>query len=89
MPAAKAQRVAERKAARNRPVRTLARNRVAAARAAIEADPASEEAAQAVVSAQSALAEAANRGVLHPNNAARRVSRLTRQLNRARANQDS
>ncbi|MCH8816931.1 MAG: 30S ribosomal protein S20 [Chloroflexi bacterium] len=89
MPAAKARRVAERKAARNRPVRTLARNRVAAARAAIVEDPASDEAEQAVKAAQSALAEAANKGVLHPNNAARRVSRLTRQLNRARASQDS
>lgn len=89
MPAAKAQRVAERKAERNRPIRTLARNKVAAARAAIEADPASDETAQAVTAAQSALAEAANKGVLHPNNAGRRVSRLAQQLNRARASQDS
>ncbi len=89
MPAAKAQRVADRKAIRNRPIRTLARNRVAAARTAIEADPASDETQQAVTAAVSALTVAANKGVLHSNNAARRVSRLTRQLNRARASQDS
>jgi len=89
MPAAKARRVAERKAARNRPIRTLARNRVADARAAIEADPSSEEAVTAVAAAKSALAVAASKGVVHKNNAARRISRLARHLNRAKASQDS
>lgn len=89
MPAAKARRVGVRKAERNRPIRTLARNRVAAARAAIEADAASDEAEQAVTAAKSALAVAANKGVVHPNNAARRISRLTRAFNKARADQDS
>ena len=89
MPAAKARRVGERKTERNRPIRTLARNRVAAARIAIESDAASDEAEQAVTAAKSALAVAASKGVIHPNNAARRISRLTRALNRARAGQDS
>ncbi len=89
MPAAKARRVAERKAERNRPIRTLARNRVATARAAIEADPASEETAAAVSAAKSALAVAASKGVVHKNNAARRISRLSRHLNRAQGSQDS
>ncbi len=89
MPAAKARRVAERKTERNRPVRSLARNRVAAARDAIDQDPASEEAQEAVAAAKSALAIAASKGVVHKNNAARRISRLARHLNRARAGQDS
>ena len=89
MPAAKARRVAERKTERNRPVRSLARNRVAAARDAIDQGPASEEAQEAVAAAKSALAIAASKGVVHKNNAARRISRLARHLNRARAGQDS
>jgi len=89
MPAAKARRVAERKTERNRPVRSLARNRVAAARDAIDQDSASEEAQAAVAAAKSALAIAASKGVLHKNNAARRISRLARHLNRARADLDS
>lgn len=89
MPAAKARRVGVRKTERNRPIRTLARNRVAAARAAIEADAASDEAELAVTAAKSALAVAASKGVVHPNNAARRISRLTLAFNKARADQDS
>ncbi len=89
MPAAKARRVAERKAERNRPIRSLARNRVAAARAAIDEDPTSEETQAAVAAAKSALAVAASKGVVHKNNAARRISRLARHLNRAREDQDS
>ena len=89
MPAAKARRVAERKTERNRPIRSLARHRVAAAREAIDQDPASEEAQAAVTAAKSALAIAASKGVVHKNNAARRISRLARHLNRARADQDS
>ncbi|MDA1258595.1 MAG: 30S ribosomal protein S20 [Chloroflexi bacterium] len=89
MPAAKARRVGERKAARNRPIRTLARNRVVAAREAIAANPASDEAEQAVTAAKSALAVAARKGIVHKKNAARRTSRLARALNRARASQDA
>ena len=89
MPAAKARRVAERKTERNRPIRSLARNRVAAARDAIDQNPVSEEAQAAVAAAKSALAIAASKGVVHKNNAARRISRLARHLNRARADQAS
>ena len=85
MPAAKARRVAERKSERNRPIRTLARNRVADARAAIEADPSSDEAVAAVAAAKSALSIAASKGVVHKNNAARRISRLAKLLNRSQA----
>ena len=63
MPAAKARRVAERKTERNRPIRSLARNKVAAARDAIDQDSASEEAQAAVAAAKSALAIAASKGV--------------------------
>ena len=89
MPAAKARRVAERKTERNRPIRSLARNKVAAARDAIDQNPVSEEAQAAVAAAKSALAIAASKGVVHKNNAARRISRLARHLNRARADQAS
>jgi small subunit ribosomal protein S20 len=89
MPAAKARRVAERKSERNRPIRTLARNRVAAAREAIDADPASEETTAAVEAAKSALAVAGSKGVVHKNNAARRISRLAQHLNRARSEEAS
>jgi small subunit ribosomal protein S20 len=89
MPAAKARRVAERKSERNRPIRTLARNKIAAAREAIDADPASQETAAAVAAAKSALAVAASKGVVHKNNAARRISRLARHLNRAQSEQAS
>ena len=89
MPGAKARRVAERKSERNRPIRSLARNKVAEARAAIEDDPSSDEAVAAVAAAKSALATAASKGVVHKNNAARRISRLSRLLNRSQADQDS
>jgi small subunit ribosomal protein S20 len=50
-----------------------------AVRAAREAAP--EEAQAATLAAISALDVAARKGVIHPNNAARRKSRLMKQLN--------
>lgn len=44
-----------------------------------------EAAREAVVAAISSLDKAAERGVIHPNNAARRKSRLTKKLNQALA----
>ena len=68
----------ERRAARNRPLRTSASRRVRDAREAIEdGDP---DAAAYVREAQSALDRAAKRNVIHRNAAARRKRRLAAQL---------
>ena len=68
----------ERRAARNRPLRTSASRRVRDAREAIsDGDP---DAAEYVRQAQSALDRAATRNIIHRNAAARRKSRLAAQL---------
>ncbi len=67
-----------KRAARNRPVRSRATNAVRDARIAIENGDG--DAADLVRAAQSALDRAARRGVIHPNSAARRKSRLDRRL---------
>jgi len=69
---------------RNQTRRTGARSAVRKARELITGGS-RDEAAAAVNSAASILDRAANKGTLHPNNAARRKSRLMRQLNRAQA----
>jgi len=64
----------------NRVYRGSARTRVARARVAIEGeDP--EAAKSATLAAISALDKAAQKGVIHKNNAARRKSRLMKRLN--------
>ncbi len=68
----------DRRAAMNRPHRTRATRSVRDAREAI-ADG-SPDAADAVREAQSAVDRAARRGIIHPNTAARRKSRLARAL---------
>ena len=73
-------RVNEQKRLRNRPYRTEARTYVKKAELAIRhGDP--EAAAGAVGEAISTLDRVANRGVIHPNNAARRKSRLMKKFN--------
>lgn len=72
-------RVSAKKAARNRPIRTATRTLVVRAEAAV-ADQA-ENTAEAVQRALSQLDRAASKGVIHPNNAARRKSRLMRKFN--------
>ncbi len=72
-----------RRADRNRPVRTRATSAVRDARLAIEHGD--DDAAEFVRAAQSALDRAARRGVIHPNNAARRKSRLVRGLKASQA----
>ncbi len=83
MPAAKSDRVAKRKGERNRPLRSRAKTFVKSAREQI-ADGDLEAADRAVRGAVVALDKAAARGALHPNNAARRKSRIMSQLARAR-----
>jgi small subunit ribosomal protein S20 len=67
-----------RHAERNKPYRTRAARSVREARAAIRAGD--DDAAEMVRDAQSALDRAARRNIIHPNNAARRKSRLAQQL---------
>ena len=82
MPSAKSHRVQVRKAAVNRTTRSFTRSRLNKARG-IVAEGASEEAESAVKDAISALDKAARKGVIHPNQAARKKSRLQRSLNKA------
>lgn len=73
-------RSSARKRAQNRPIRTGVRNAVVRARDVTGA--AGHEGADALVQAAvRALDKAAHKGVIHPNNAARRKSRLMKRLN--------
>jgi small subunit ribosomal protein S20 len=69
----------EKKRVRNRVYRGAARTLVAKAKVAIEKDN-TEETKAAVLKAISTLDKAAQKGILHKNNAARRKSRLMKQL---------
>lgn len=75
-------RSARRRQLRNRNFRGQARTAVKKARQKIEAGRL-EEAREAVRVASVALDKAAQKGIIHKNNAARRKSRLMQQLNRA------
>jgi small subunit ribosomal protein S20 len=76
-------RVAEKRRLRNRPIRSSVRTHIRHAREAI-ADAATEATtAEAVKRAISQLDRAVSKGVIHPNNAARRKSRLMKLLNGA------
>lgn len=77
-------RSSEKRRQRNRMVRGSTRSAVKTARTKM-AGKNLTEAEAAVQQAISALDSAANKGVIHKNNAARRKSRLMRQLNRTRA----
>lgn len=85
--AMKATRVHAKKTARNKPVRSYAKTAVTRARTLIEENNA--DAAASVREASSALDKAAKKGVIHPNNAARRKSRLAKELNKAQKAKDS
>lgn len=71
----------EQRATHNRPLRTRASRAVRDARVAIRQSDA--EASSTLREAQSALDKAAREGVIHPNAAARRKSRLAAQLKAA------
>jgi len=75
-------RQAPKRTLRNRRARTEARTRVKNARAQVEAGEL-EEAPKTVAEAIRVLDVAAERGIIHKNNAARRKSRLMRALNQA------
>lgn len=69
---------------RNRYYRSTARTYVKRARQLIEADD-FETAEEAILDAVKALDKAAQKGIIHKNNAARRKSRLMLMFNRAKA----
>lgn len=77
-------RVAEKKRARNRPIRTAVRTTLRKAQEAVAEAPAETTTMEAVVAAISQLDRAVSKGVLHRNNAARRKSRLMKRLNAAK-----
>ncbi len=69
----------EKRRLRNRVVRGAARKAIAKARVAIETGE-QQDSRAAVLMAVSALDKAAEKGVIHKNNAARRKSRLMKKL---------
>jgi len=75
-------RVSERKRLRNKPVHSLAKTSITKAEKLIFSGEL-ESAQNAVVAAISSLDKAAEQGIIHPNNAARRKSRLMKKLNEA------
>jgi len=77
-------RVNERKRLENKPIRSLCKSNVTKAERLIFSGKL-EAAQEAVVVAISSLDGAAEKGVIHPNNAARRKSRLMAKLNEAQA----
>lgn len=81
-------RSSEKRRLRNRRVRTETRTYIKKARAQIEAGEL-EEAKRSVAQAIRALDKAAEKGIIHRNNAARRKSRLMQKLNQAAQSAES
>jgi small subunit ribosomal protein S20 len=80
--AEKRMRQEQKRRAHNRSVKSLVKTQVTKARVAITGSNVSAEDAEAAVrAAVSELDRAAKKGVIHRNNAARRKSRLMKQLN--------
>ncbi len=77
-------RVAERRRVRNKPIRSLCKTNITKAEKLIFSGEV-EAAQKAVITAISSLDRAAEKGVIHPNNAARRKSRLMKKLNQTQA----
>ena len=79
--AEKRERGAIKRRAANRSVKSELKTTLTKAHKAL--DSGAEGAAPAVLDATSSLDRAAKKGVIHPNNAARHKSRLTKQLNQS------
>jgi small subunit ribosomal protein S20 len=76
--------VSEKKRLRNRSLRSMCRTQVAKAGRLITSGD-METAREAVTVAVTSLDRAAEKGVIHANNAARRKARLVKKLNQAEA----
>ena len=74
----------ERKRLRNKSIRSHCKTNITKAEKLIFSGEL-KAAQEAVVAAISSLDKAAEKGVIHPNNAARRKSRLLKKLNEAQA----
>ena len=79
--AEKQARVAERRRLRNKSVRSRCKTQLTKAEALIDSGEV-EPAREAVVAAITSFDKAAEKGVIHRNNAARRKSRLMKKLNK-------
>jgi small subunit ribosomal protein S20 len=80
--AKKRMRQEQKRRAHNRSIKSIVKTEVTKARVAITSSAANtEDAVAAVRAAVSELDRAAKKGVIHKNNAARRKSRLMKQLN--------
>jgi len=79
--AEKRERGALKRRAANRSVKSELKTTLTKAHTAL--DTGAEDVAPVVLHATSSLDLAAKKGVIHPNNAARRKSRLTKQLNQS------
>jgi len=74
--------VTQKKSLRNKPIKSLAKTNIIKAEKLIFSGEL-KSAQEAVVAAVSSLDRAAEKGIIHPNNAARRKSRLLKKLNEA------
>ncbi len=79
--AEKRMRQEQKRRLHNRSVKSIVRTQVTKARQAISTGTVDETSVEAVRAAVSELDRAAKKGVIHKNNAARRKSRLMKQLN--------
>jgi len=79
-------RVSEKQRLRNRSMRSLCKTNITKAEKLILSGEL-EAAREAVEAAVSSLDRAAEKGILHPNNSARRKSRLLKKFNEAQASQ--
>ena len=84
MPIEKSIRNSLKKAQRNVSWRSSARTHITIARSLIEESD-NESALSAIREAESALDKAAQKGVIHHKNAARRKSRIAKSLNKAKS----
>ncbi len=82
--AKKEMRASERRGLHNKSIRSLCKTNITKAEKLIFSGEL-EAAQKAVVAAISSLDKAAEKGTIHPNNAARRKSRLMKKLNEAQA----
>ncbi len=82
--AAKRMRQEQKRRLHNRSVKSIVKSQITKARQAIASDASSESTEEAIRAAVSELDRAAKKGVIHRNNAARRKSRLMKQLNATR-----
>jgi len=81
--AKKAVKVIERRRVRNQSARSAVKTAFKKANEAVAKK--GENAAELVVSAASLIDKTASRGIIHPNTAARKKSRLAKKLNKATA----